>query len=423
MRISSIYITANAYEGTEDRLTILNKDGKYISNEKLIETEKIENLLESVLETVIPELRISDFNINQQLLEEEANKRTEELENDPFFQQFLDKYETQKRLFRDTFRSFDLLEKHLQEYYKHWTRFMNHDYPTFKIEFYLMDGEQITVYSEAQQPFMIPWRIEKDNKKTLTFNNKISQRIEEILPDNFLHKERIKGSSKDLLAVHAYQLRIKFAKKLHDLEFQENYGKQIEKLQTDFTIKNSHIAEIYSLDLDGELGWHAELHNDEWPTNLSVELFLSIENDNIIGLENITETVNNYVETVLSIPWLWNYFRKNPEQMIYLRVANNYSFTAKSKLYIVEESKEHQRKEITQKILEDINLSCFVIITEDSDFYSRWIIFPDKKMLLIHFYGEKVCNWTVNSFPTLNITGHNSAYILLSPEGKIINPN
>ena len=65
---------------------------------------------------------------------------------------------------------------------------------------------------------------------------------------------------------------------------------------------------------------------------------------------------------------------------------------------------------------------CFLKVEkkEESNYsFSRWIIMPDKRMILWNYQGERVLKWDASQFDSWKKYGLNLAGAIISPEGTL----
>lgn len=79
-----------------------------------------------------------------------------------------------------------------QHYSSEWTD----DDPVMRLKIQLEDGSEMTVHSDSQHDYMIPWAISRSPAEPtiLTSNYRVGAAIAAILPEDFLNRERLLGN-------------------------------------------------------------------------------------------------------------------------------------------------------------------------------------------------------------------------------------
>src|SRR5580698_6126462 len=71
------------------------------------------------------------------------------------------------------------------------------DYPSVSVAAYFEDGNNISISSRSQFPFMLPW--DWDNTNTVAYNAAISRAVAALMPENAANRSRLAGEDLDLL--------------------------------------------------------------------------------------------------------------------------------------------------------------------------------------------------------------------------------
>lgn len=123
------------------------------------------------------------------------------------------------------------------------------DYPFVFIQL-INKNDTLSVSSNGQYPYMLPWHI----KKHKVYNSRLSELIAELLPDKVpSNKERLSG--KDFNYHFINEFYREFIKdKENYLEARNKYSRAFKLLEKEFEIKKAEIVDMSSIEWGGDFG-------------------------------------------------------------------------------------------------------------------------------------------------------------------------
>ena len=383
-----------------------------------IGNDLIERLLTAIDEPIMDKVDMRNLGITQSWLDAQAQPA---LDNYRSSHQNFETIPSQQELFLRSFKDISLAEVFIDKYYngEGWTD----DYPQVGLRIIMEDGREIRVYSDSQKQYMLPWKITMDGKRFKTYNADISRAIAALLPEGFYPKDRVRIAGADMPQAITGDLLYQIRYQWDMLYAQDKVGDQIAPIKEQFIIHNMGIAGIMSVNVDS-YGLHALLQRKDLPDNILVGLHLPIEEGFSLDIEPFIARSDYYIELAHSVPWLSEYLNARPEVLLEITFVKDASVSRKIKDSILEDMRGHSKTALAEEIIGQLPGSCFVEVVQDKEFrrYSRWIILPDKRMLLLHFTGDEVLSQKASNFKTWQKDYDKTTfytYTIVLPDGDI----
>ena len=173
-------------------------------------------------------------------------------------------------------------------------------------------------------------------------------------------------------------------------------GREIAAIKDKYILKTSAIEWVSSIDLYGGESWNATLLRADLPSNILIGLSVPFIEGKLDSLEPFLKRSSYYVDLTLSVPWFAEYVKNNPEAKVEIRFVKDRSIGERAAESFAEDMKKHGRTDLLQKMNNLLKDSAFIEVTENNGDYSRWIVLPDKRMVLWHFRGNKVLKWDLS---------------------------
>ena len=101
---------------------------------------------------------------------------------------YIDGLPEQKALFREAFEDQQTLPSRVKQVYE---SFHTDDYPHMRAQLVLQNGDQVTLATDSQNPYMLPWSVTANGTTTKTYNADISNALFALLPPKFNNRERL----------------------------------------------------------------------------------------------------------------------------------------------------------------------------------------------------------------------------------------
>ncbi|MHC4284482.1 MAG: hypothetical protein ACYSWZ_16145 [Planctomycetota bacterium] len=388
--------------------------------DKLCNSESVEKLLNAIKTPAIKQLDVVQLGITQSWLDQNAEPALEEnLSGYGYIKPSPLVSPQQKDLFMNAFKDPNLAKMVLYWYYKKY--FQPDDCPIFSLKIIPLDNRaEVELYSDNQHAFMIPWRITRQGKIERTYSAEISRAVYSLLPRDFPEtgKKRICGS-KLRWEMARFILFSEIKVEWDKLGVEHKIGKAIAPVKDKYILKTSKIASISSIDLDFDDGWHATLSDPNLPSNVCIGLFVPLQDEKLGSLKPFLEKSNYYVDLTLSVPWFEKYVKEHPEVTVEIRFVEDCSMSKKAGKSLLDDMEGNNKVSLANKIKPLLKDSCFLEIDEGQGRFSRWVVLPDRRMVLWHYMGDKVVKWNSSQFDTWNDYGFSIACTIISATGEI----
>jgi hypothetical protein len=413
--IQSIEIKAYTDWGGLKKGEINNLIIKRVRNSLIIENTKkpldsnmenfINGLLKIINEPIMNNIDLNNFGINYDWL---YNNGTVLMNKNNRWEK------NQKKLFMENYCNINLIKKILQEQYipnrMHWTD----DYPGFELIIRFKDSI-ITMQSDSQLPFMLPIKITSNTVNGITYNAMLSIALSNILPDNFILKNRIAGNN---LSEYIYELiHFQIRDELSTLETRNKFGDILLKLENNFIIKSSRIATIGSIDLHNETVWDLDLIPKYYFSNLVIELSVSYKDNKLSSMDQFYSKIDNIIKFILNIPWLVKEL-ENKENEIAIRFVDNKSMTDYVQKKFIEDLNKNNKINTLKEINNNLDESVFIIISNGRN-YMRCIVLPNSNTILWHYKGSNILLWDESKFNVWDYSGHKGVGEIILSNGEL----
>lgn len=167
-------------------------DGRYLSDGELIPERLVSELIVAMRHPAIPAANLDNLGMTSVWLGANNASALREVPGS----RSLGRAETQE--FMRTFRDLVRMRKIVAEIFCDWH---TDDYPSVTVAVTMRDGSKLTVSSNSQRIFMLPW---VQDGAQATYNADISRAISALLPAKATNRNRLAGE--DLAAELAEQL-------------------------------------------------------------------------------------------------------------------------------------------------------------------------------------------------------------------------
>jgi len=395
----------------EATLQITKHGTKFQAGGKSIDDKSVENLLQEI-GTSRSEPTLEDFAITQSWLESNSQGALpERLRNAP---------PDAKNLFLSRFRDLGFIEKLLPEILEQgWTD----DYPAIDVQILRDDGATTRLSSERQNVFMLPITIDDQKGSHLSYNAKMSRAIAALLPPGFINRDRLNGT--ELKSVVTERVISSISEGLDLLETRNKIGAELKQLEGRYTLARTAINHVSSVDVE-TLGekfprWNAMLQRSDLPQNIMIGVSLPYDHDRLVTFESFLKNIDSFVALSLSVPWLEKYLREHRDVRMEIRFVTDRSASPKLVSYFLETAKALGAEPLAAKVTPVLDKSAFVEF-QDRSGWSRWLVLPDRRMILFDFQGDAVLGWKLTDFNTRSRYNSNfwhMASAVVSADGTI----
>lgn len=193
-------------------------------------------------------------------------------------------------------------------------------------------------------------------------------------------------------------------------------GTAFDKVASRFEIMTSRVAFIYSIDTHG-LVWSATLHDPKMPKNILVGTGLPIVDGRLGGFDSFFDVAARYTNLVRSVPWFSAYLAHSSVKAE-IRITGTGSLSGESTSSLLKDLQDNSFSQTAA--LQNVLSDCAFVQVSESGAWSRWLVLPDRRMLLWEFSGDKVLGWPARSLQSSPHYNWRNSAILVSENGAII---
>jgi hypothetical protein len=153
------------------------------------------------------------------------------------------------------------------------------------------------------------------------------------------------------------------------------------------------------------------------------------------GINRFFEQIDNVIKLALSPAWFNRFIASHPDAQIQIRFVEGSSLSDKGLQNLSRDLTKLGKSDILQKIVDAKSQVVFIELnnhkqTTEPRIYSRsfwatwsrWIVMPNREMVLWEFEGDNVGNWSEKDFKTMDCYGWKCTGAVISEGGEILNP-
>jgi hypothetical protein len=389
-------------------VVISGNRGSYHVNGKNVEDGKVAAFLSAVDEPFIDVPSLENCGITTAWLEKNHLKAIE----DATSQKLKSLSPAQIDLFRSRFTDFRFVQTLLENMFY---GFHTDDYPRISVRISRRGVDETELESDSQHPWMLPWFGEPGKAG---YNCRISQTLAALLPGNAVNHDRLivnEGFRYDL----AQHVMDEIREKWDELDTDWHVGNQIAPILGRFQLKDTKLVCRHSIDSNG-CGWNATLSSPRLPAGWVVGVTLYYDKKyHLARVEDFGRNIDAYMDLATSVPWLSSYVRQRPGVSVEIRYVQDRSLSVEPLHSLAEDLKKNGKSELAERVVREKDASVFLEVNESGN-WSRWIVFPDREMLLWHFKSDNALGFKSVDMKLWDYYSWNGAGILVSAEGAIV---
>jgi hypothetical protein len=259
---------------------------------------------------------------------------------------------------------------------------MTSDYPTCAIQF-IYSADTIHVYSDEQDPYMIPWNL---NKVSKSYNPAISKFFASIIPhDNFSNKSRLEGKDYLESSIAEKVYRWFCEPKFESEKLEKLLKKEIDLINQHFDVSDVIIGSMGSINWDmfedGDC-WNAKLQDKNEPNNLFFDV--TMDNNGKPGsIKPLLEQKDEILQRTHKAKFLIDHIANNPKRTIKIHFTKDKSFSPKAQKSFLDDVPADLKEQFDT----ELDSTIFLTLSNENG-WSRWLIFPDGQIMLWHYSGK-----------------------------------
>jgi hypothetical protein len=308
--------------------------------------------------------------------------------------------------------------------------FHTDDYPHMQATLVLQSGVQITLTSDSQNPFMLPWCITANGTTTKTYNAKISHALFALLPPKFDNRERLTDeadSSLGLLGMLAEETANTVEGRWELVGAQRASADALAVLRSVYQVRGATVNSYHDLafgkpwDLGAphEENLHATLWREGFPKNFTVTAILLRQHGSTEGADDLLNRSPSYENMILSVPRLDAYLKSHREERVWMFYVHGNSFIDKAMKVFAADMKAIHRDDLITRVRAVQDKAALF----ESGHGDYWIILPDRTAILWRWQTlDHILKWNIGEFPAHECTDYRTvsggcAGVVISPDG------
>lgn len=330
----------------------------------------------------------------------------------------------QKALFREAFEDQRTLPSRLKHVYE---SSHSDDYPHMQVQLVFQSGAQVTLTTDSQNPYMLPWCVTVNGSTTQTYNANISRALVGLLPPKFDNRERL--TEHNLASMIGEETADSVEGRWNLLGAQHASADALAVLRSAYEVRSATVNSYHDLAFgkawDGgephEENLHATLWRRGFPEGFTVTAILLRQNGKTEGANELLKRAPEYENLVLSVPWLDAYLKSHPKEHGWLFYVHGESLTDKPMKVFAADMKAVGREDLVERVRAVQQQAALF----ESGHGDTWIVLPDKTVIMWRWESlDHVLKWKVNEFPAHECTDYRTvtggcAGVVISPSGEI----
>ena len=391
-------------------ITIRGQNGKYSSSLGKVDAKAVEELLAALDGPVLNNPSLEECGADEAWLSANYARALEGYTHRKLAQLS----SKQVSLFKTHFVDLHRAQSDFEELFKHWH---TDDFPKLSVTVKTEDREY-GARSESQYPFMLPW-LGTDRARG-GYSCRVSRAVAGLFSKGFPNRDRLILGD-ELRSDLTQQIMSSIRLDWDLLDTESRVGTELSPVFARFTVLESQISSLSSIDLDGDQSWNAKLSLPSLPSNFVIGASLRYHGKPLGGVNSLLADAPRYAAVALSVPWLRKYIDGNADVNVEMRYVNGRSISPKAIENFREHMKERGREEILQAVSEHLGESIFLEVEDQPRCWSRIIVLPNGDTILWQFQGNSPLQFPAAGFKTWDCYGWRCVGALIGPEGKIAN--
>ena len=328
----------------------------------------------------------------------------------------------QRAWLTNAFFEIPLIEESVRSY---TIQFWVDDWPSVHVSLQHGEDEVMRLSSEAQIPFMVPWKLDRGGETVYTANVDISRGVAAMLPDGFVNRSRILGDgSSVILAAHKRFFHSLF-------QVRETIGHMVlAETWKDERVEWTREFEFEFIEASGPYErfpewFYSDFRRTNWPIGLKMKLKKrQIADGKVPGLLELMKGADSLVRPIADSDWLMGLLQDHPA--VSISVDPYHSLADSWKLWeLVGKAGLEEYFRETVPLAERYLIFTLHDGRDGRPGVSWWMILPDGSFRLLMFRGAGVLDWEAHDLgyrgPENRLGRHSITYVAVhvSSDGRL----
>lgn len=174
-------------------------------------------------------------------------------------------------------------------------------------------------------------------------------------------------------------------------------GDSLKALQQRFSIRRSSVSSIQKKGKPKEEIWEGTLQSASLPSAVTLQVTLPVEGGRVVASEVIAERIERAAALPFSVPWLKAHVEQHSGIEVIVHFETDRSLPPLWLRQFVEQMDQGnaEQKALGEAVAHAAAEVSFFQIKKDEDRWSRWIVFPDRRVVLWDYHGDGVLDGRV----------------------------
>ncbi len=421
---------------SSSHLVIEQKNGRFYCGSRRIPEKEILSFVDAAENTPPQKWGLAALGVDKEWLKANAEQA---LKGYLLRWQYEKMSAKQKELFLSSFSNHDLMERILtngvfneavdQEVdFDAENSYGIDDFPDINIQIKHSNGDRYLLKSSYDSNFISTWIIRRPARTYRIHSAAISLGLWRLTPSKFTNRERLSDNARRYEL--AERLMVELRAKWDMLGAEVELGSAIDPVKNRFTIARSAVGNLASIDLNGGAAWNAIVRNPSLPSNVEISLSLPLRRRQLVGVAAFLERIDDVVQLSLSPSWFRQFAANHPEAQIEIRFVEDRSLSSTALQNISRDLAKLGKPDLLKRIVDSKDQVIFLELNDRKRLpnsmeyaisaWSRWIVMPNREMVLWQFKSDKVGNWSEKDFKTMDCYGWNCVGAVISDGGEIL---
>jgi hypothetical protein len=403
--------------GSNTLVTIRRRGSKYLLNGQPVSAVQVQSLVDALSAPPLTKMDMTNLGITHEWLASKAESQWPLAQPGeiirtashwpPAQARGIGTTAGQKKLFQESFTNLNLVANILP----YIGLSIRLDYFAYcKVEIVFNHGSKLSAESYSYSSFMLPWSMKG---RGFTYNADISRSIAALLPAESVNKSTLAGD--ELASELTFAVMNSIKREWNLLGSEDRAGDALKMLRTAYEVITAEITPylirpeygtyLY-FDALQEIDLHATIRRSNFPSNVTDTLVLRYADEKVKGVDEFLKSAAKYEDLVLSVPWLNGYIRDNPNAAVRISYVHDKSFSDKAMDVFAADMKLLGREDLIEQVKSQ-QAGIALLLINDTNTESHWLLFPDKHMMLWRYDGSswlrhegspRLLKWTSEDF-------------------------
>lgn len=174
------------------------------------------------------------------------------------------------------------------------------------------------------------------------------------------------------------------------LHAQDPLADSLSPLKQRFSIRQSAVSAIERRGKPKEEVWEGVLQSSSLPPAVTFQVSLPVKDGRVVVPEGVAEKIERAATLPLSVPWFKAFVEQHPNVEINVRFETDRSLPPSWLRLFVDEMNlgNAEQKALGEAVAHAAGEVSFFQVKKEEDRWSRWIVFPDRRMVLWDYHGD-----------------------------------